>query len=94
MDWIKGQADRTGDSFGPRDLREGASCGVNAKDNDGIGDLVFSEEEAAGGIDGEVARFLAAGWKIGRGMQRACSRINGEDSNGVMSTIGCKEPLP
>ena len=89
---VKGQADRAGDAFGDGDLRESAGFRVDAEDDNGIGVLVFSEKEAAGGIDGEVAGFFAASGDIGGEAQPAILLLDVEHSDGVVAAVrGVKE---
>src|SRR5882762_109885 len=89
----KDEADRAGDSFSDRNLREGAGFDVDAEDDDGIGILIFRKKEAAGGIDGEVARFFAAGGVIAGAFEFASRWIDGEHGDGIVAAIGGKEPF-
>src|SRR5882762_8579516 len=89
----KDEADRAGDSFSDRNLREGAGFDVDAEDDNGIGILIFRKKEAAGGIDGEVARFFAAGGVIAGAFEFACRWIDGEHGDGIVAAIGGKEPF-
>src|SRR5258706_2925145 len=87
---VKDEADRAGDFFSDRNLREGAGFDVDAENNDGIGVLVFGEEEAAGGIDREVTRFFAAGGVIARAFEFASCGIDGEHGDRIVAAIGGK----
>src|SRR5580704_2717226 len=89
----KNEADRAWDAFGDRDLRECASFWVDAEDNDGIGVLVFGEKELASGVDGEVARLLAAGGVVAGAFEFARRWIDGEHGDGIVAAIGGKEPF-
>src|SRR5712664_3044473 len=90
---VKGQADRAGDAFGAGDLRERASSGVDTEDDDGIGVLVFGEEEAAGWIDGEVTWLLAAGREITSRIELARGGNSGKDCHRILATVGREEPF-
>jgi len=53
----------------------------------------FGEEELAGGVEGEVAGFFAAGGRVAEKSERAIRGINGEDGDGIMSAVGGEEPF-
>src|ERR1700730_9291353 len=58
--WVKDQADRAGDAFRLGHLSEVALGDVDAEDHDGIGVLIFGQDEPAGGVDSKVPGLLAA----------------------------------
>jgi len=66
---------------------------VDAENNDGIGVLVFGEEEVACGIDGEVAGFLTASGEVACWSESSLLRIDGEHGDGIVAAIGGKEPF-
>lgn len=90
--WEEDEADGRWYAFGLGHLREGAGRGVDAKHHDGIGMLIFGEQEVARGVDGEVAWFLAAGGEIARLTQGSLLWIHRKDSDGVVAPVGRKEP--
>ena len=92
--WEKCETDGAGDAFGGRDLRECASFGVDAENNDGIGVLVFSEKVVAGGIDGKVAGFVAAGRDNRSKAQSAIARLDVENGDSFVPTVRGIEELP
>src|SRR5258708_12740481 len=89
----KDEADRAGDSFSDRNLREGAGFDVDAEDDDGIGILIFRKKEAAGGIDGEVARFFAAGGGVAGAFEFASCWIDGKHGDRIVAPIGGQQQV-
>src|SRR5467141_1651793 len=90
---VKDEADWAGDAVGSGDLGEGAGGEIDAESDDGIGVLVFGEEELPSGVDGEVARFFAAGGVVAGAFEFASCWIDGEYGDGIVAPIGGKEPF-
>src|SRR5207248_2374972 len=61
---------------------------VDGKGGDGIAGLIGGIQEAAGRIDGEVARLATLGRLPANGRQQSGVRFDREDGDAVMATIG------
>src|SRR3990172_3863823 len=72
---------------------EPSGLGIDAEDNDAVGILVRGDEVRSRRIDGESARSLAPGRYVLEEPQSAFGFVDGEDGDGVVSTIrGIEEP--
>src|SRR5271169_1125566 len=89
----KGNAHRSRDRSSFAGGSEGAGGGIDTENHDGVGVLVFYEEELTRGIHREVARFLATGREFACEAKCAIRGIDGENRNGVMAAIGSVEPF-
>src|SRR5215831_11060437 len=82
---------RSGEGFARG--RELAGYRVDAEFDDVVGVLIFGEQEPAAGVDGEVARFLAAGRNDLYLRESAVFLVDAVDGEGIMSAIGGVQEL-
>jgi hypothetical protein len=69
-------------------LGEVSPGGIDTEDDDGIGVLVFCEDEPAGGVESKVARFFAAGRENTNRGQCTVEIVYAGDSDAVVAAVG------
>ena len=74
--------------------RQGAVLFIDAEDHDVVAVLVGDQQEVAAGIDGEVARPVAAGGFVAQRGEAARGGIDGEDGEAVVPTVRAVEEAP